>query len=71
MMSGIRWIWIRLLTNSQSTKAGAGSNRTPAGVRGFQPSHAIVQTAMTRKNSIVPTRSVTEKAMRSNREKLC
>jgi len=40
-------------------------------VRVFQPSHAIVQTAMTRKNSIVPTRSVTEKAMRSNREKLC
>jgi hypothetical protein len=71
MINGIRWIWIRLLMNSHSTNAGAGSNRMPAGARVFQPSHAIVHTAMTMKKPMVPTWSVVQIAMRSRREKLC
>src|SRR5437868_3189374 len=30
MISGMRWIWIRLLMKSQSTNAGPGSNPDPA-----------------------------------------
>src|ERR1035437_4186624 len=67
MISGIRNSWIMFEMNSHKTKPGNGSKLIALGANIFHSSQHTVQVNRTRKNIIVPTRSVIQSASRSNR----
>jgi hypothetical protein len=58
MIRGMSKICIRFEIKSQNTKAMGGSNCSFGGASRFQPSQTTVQAKISRKNPIVPTRSV-------------